>query len=61
MKEPRFRAFMERLFGHSIINGIFLDELKEETGRCNPIVADCGLFCEMPTTRKKRGEHEKLR
>jgi hypothetical protein len=40
-------AAMERRFGHSIIKGTFLDELKQDAGRCEPIVAECGIACEI--------------
>ncbi len=41
----KLRAETERLIGHSCMNGIFLDELPEDTGRCDPIVPECDLFC----------------
>lgn len=42
------RAAMERKIGASCINGVFLDELDPDAGRDQPpIVADCGMFCEM--------------
>jgi hypothetical protein len=42
------RATLERKVGHSCINGTFLDELDPECGRhAPPVVADCGIFCEM--------------
>lgn len=41
------RAEMERKFGHSIIKGVFLDELKEGAGKCEPILEECGIACEM--------------
>lgn len=40
------RSEMERKFGHSIIKGCYLDELKDGVGYCEPIVAECGIFCE---------------
>lgn len=41
------RSAMERRFGHSIIKGTFLDELKLNTGRCEPIMQECGVMCEI--------------
>ena len=42
------RAAMERDVGASCINGVFLDELDPERGRHDgPIVADCGIMCEL--------------
>ena len=42
------RAALERRIGKSCINGVFLDELDPERGRHEgPIVADCGIFCEL--------------
>lgn len=42
------RAKMERRIGATCIKGIYLDELDQERGRhLPPIVADCGIFCEM--------------
>jgi len=44
----RQRAEMERKVGRSCINGTFLDELDPSAGRTdNPVVEDCGIFCEM--------------
>ena len=50
------RAKMEREFGHSIIKGVYLDELQEERGRCNPIVAECGINCEIAVHNFKHTE-----
>ena len=42
------RAKLERLIGHSIINGVYLDELAEDRGRKQKIiVAECGAACEL--------------
>ena len=42
------RAELERRIGKSCINGVFLDELDPSRGRHDPpIVADCGIFCEL--------------
>jgi 3'-phosphoadenosine 5'-phosphosulfate sulfotransferase (PAPS reductase)/FAD synthetase len=42
------RVELERLIGHSCINGTFLDELKEDKGsKLKPIVEECGIFCEI--------------
>jgi len=42
------RAKLERRVGASCINGVYLDELDPERGRTpNPVVDDCGLFCEL--------------
>jgi 3'-phosphoadenosine 5'-phosphosulfate sulfotransferase (PAPS reductase)/FAD synthetase len=42
------RAKLERVIGHSAIKGIFLDELNPLQGKHEPpIVADCGILCEM--------------
>lgn len=42
------RAKLERLIGHSIIPGIYLDELPPHRGRkLKPIVAECGAACEL--------------
>ena len=42
------RAALERKIGASCINGTFLDELDPERGRQDgPIVADCGIMCEL--------------
>jgi hypothetical protein len=43
-------AKMERLIGHSCINGIFLDELDPGAGRNEPmIMPECGAACELVT------------
>ena len=40
------RARMEREIGHSILNGIYLDELDPSAGRMQTeIMQDCDLFC----------------
>ena len=40
------RAKMEREIGHSILNGIFLDELDPNAGRMQPeIMQECDIFC----------------
>lgn len=48
------RVAMERRFGHSIIKGVFLDELQEGRGRCEPVVAECGIACEIISARGDR-------
>lgn len=40
------RAKLERLIGHSIIKGVYLDELPKGVGRCEPVMEECGMFCE---------------
>jgi hypothetical protein len=41
------RAKLERLIGHSCINGTFLDELSPSAGRdCKIILQDCDAMCE---------------
>lgn len=41
-------AKAERVAGHSCIKNVYLDELDSERGRHEPpIVADCGVFCEV--------------
>ena len=40
------RAKMERDIGHSILNGVFLDELDPNAGRkSKEIMQDCGIMC----------------
>lgn len=42
------RVKLERLLGHSIIKGVYLDELKEDRGhRQEPILEECGVFCQI--------------
>lgn len=42
------RAKMERIVGHSCINGVFLDELDPKRGRMSKeIMPDCGIACEL--------------
>ncbi len=42
------RAKMERLLGHTCINGVYLDELPADDGNCpHPVIDDCGIFCEL--------------
>jgi hypothetical protein len=42
------RAAMERDIGGTCINGVYLDDLDPERGReLEPIVEDCGIYCEM--------------
>ena len=42
------RAKLERDIGYSIIQGVFLDELRPEQGRHDPpITGDCGILCEV--------------
>jgi hypothetical protein len=42
------RALMERDIGASCINGVFLDELSEDSGRDIPVIVDdCGIMCEI--------------
>ena len=42
------RAKLERVIGHSIMPGVYLDELSPERGRkLKPIVAECGAACEV--------------
>ena len=40
------RAKMERDLGHTIINGIYLDELEPDRGRNKVIMESCSLLCE---------------
>jgi len=41
------RALDERVAGFSCIKGVFLDELKPNTGRKNKeVTAECGAFCQ---------------
>ena len=48
------RAKMERAFGHSIIKGVFLDELQEGRGRCLPVeVEECGIACQIASAEIK--------
>lgn len=40
------RAELEREIGHSCINGVYLDELKEDAGRkSDELTTDCGVIC----------------
>lgn len=40
------RAVLEREIGHSCINGIYLDELKPDTGRMEmEVMTDCDILC----------------
>lgn len=42
------RAKLERVIGHSIIPGVYLDELPPHRGRkLKPIVGECGAACEL--------------
>jgi hypothetical protein len=42
------RSKLERLIGHSIIKGVFLDELDPKAGQDQKIILDeCGIFCEV--------------
>jgi len=42
------RAKLERIVGHSCINGVFLDELEPDRGRMSEeILPECGIFCEV--------------
>ena len=41
------RAKLEREIGASCIKGCFLDELDENRGSTNEILAECGLMCEL--------------
>lgn len=42
------RKKMERIIGHSCINGCYLDELPLDSGREQiEILEDCGIFCEL--------------
>ncbi len=41
------RAARERDVGASCINGVYLDELEPGRGINNPIVPECGLFCDV--------------
>jgi len=45
------RSKLERLIGHSCIKDCFLDELPKGAGRCEPILDECGIMCEI-----KKGE-----
>lgn len=53
------RARQEREIGHSCLKGIYLDELKPDTGSMKQeIMEDCGIFCELVLADKKRGVYE---
>ena len=42
------RAKLERLVGHSIIKGVYLDELSSDAGKGQaPIVEDCNIMCQI--------------
>ena len=41
------RALQERSIGHSCINGCFLDELPENTGRIAEVFPSCDIFCQL--------------
>lgn len=46
------RSRLERDIGHSIISGVYLDELDPEAGRMDkPITGECGLFCDYQRSR----------
>lgn len=59
------RAEMERCYGHSCINGVYLDELDPERGAKEiGIFPECGIACEIawagtnaPTGAESEGEH----
>lgn len=39
-------AKLERVIGHSCINGVFLDELEPDRGRMSEeIIEECSIFC----------------
>lgn len=47
------RSQLEREIGASIINGVFLDELNEDQGKTNEIIAECSLLCELALGEKE--------
>lgn len=54
------RMGMEELFGHSIIKGCFLKDLKDNEGRCEKIELDeCGIMCQLYSPRPTTGAEGK--
>lgn len=51
------RAAMERRIGAHILKECYLDELEMGRGRCEPVVPDCGIFCEFLETAAEDGQH----
>lgn len=48
------RAKMEREIGHSILNGVYLDDLDPKSGRMQEeIMPDCDIFCYLTTINRK--------
>ena len=55
------RAEIERYLGHSMIKGVFLDELDPNRGRMSKeIMEDCSIACEMTMREMHREEMKEL-